>query len=88
MDITKLIKAGMKEGNIILGYKTVLKTMKTAHPKLVVFANNLPKEKRREVEYIARIANIEIKEYPKDNINLGLVCGKPFPVSILAIKGR
>lgn len=86
MDITKLIKTKVKENRIILGYRTVIKSIKTSRPELIVFANNIPEEKRRMIEHTAKIARIEIKEYPNDGVNLGLVCGKPFPVSVLAIK--
>jgi len=86
MDITKLIKTKVKEKKVILGYRIVIKFIKTGHPELIVFANNIPEEKRRMIEHNAKIAKIEIKEYPNDGVNLGLVCGKPFPVSVLAIK--
>jgi len=86
MNITKLIKTRVKEKKVILGYRTVIKSIKNARPELIVFANNIPEEKRRMIEHNAKIAKIETKEYPNDGVNLGLVCGKPFPVSVLAIK--
>ena len=86
MDLAKLIKTKVKENKIILGYRTVIKFIKNGRPELIVFANNIPEEKRRMIEHNAKIAKIEIKEYPNDGVNLGLVCGKPFPVSVLAIK--
>ena len=86
MNITKLIKTKMKENKVILGYRTVIKYIKNAYPELIVLANNIPEEKRRMIEHNAKIGKVEIKEYPNDGVNLGLVCGKPFPVSVLAIK--
>ena len=86
MNITKLIKTKMKENKIILGYRTVIKSIKTSRPELIVFANNIPEDKKRMIEHNAKIAKIEIKEYSSDGVNLGLICGKPFPVSVLAIK--
>ena len=86
MDITKLIKERVKQDKILLGYKTVLKSLKTGHPELIIYAKNLPEGKKNIVKHNAKISKVEIKEYPNDAVNLGLVCGKPFPVSILAIK--
>lgn len=86
MEITKLIKTRLKQNKIILGYNTVMKSIKTSHPEIIVFANNFPEEKRRMIKHNAKIIKIEVKEYSKDSVNLGLVCGKPFPVGVLAIK--
>ena len=86
MDITKIIKTKVKQKKVILGYNTVMKSIKTRRPELIVFASNFPEEKKKMIEHNAKISKIEVREYPKDGVNLGLVCGKPFPVGVLAIK--
>jgi len=86
-DLTKLIKRKMREKNVILGYNKVMKAIKTKQLQTIIYATNLPKEKLKIVKHNARIGGIEVKEYSKDSVELGLVCGKPFAVSILAIKG-
>ncbi len=88
MEITKLIKTKIKEKKIVIGYKEVMRLMKTSKPELVIIANDFPEEKKKIVEYNAKISKTEIKEYQKDCVSLGLLCGKPFPIGILAIKGR
>jgi len=52
----------------------------------VVVAKNIPDDKRKMIELNAKISKIQVKEYKKDNVNLGLLCGKPFSVSVLAVK--
>ena len=86
MELTKLIKEGIKKKKVIIGYNRVVKSMKMNRPKLIVLAKNTPEDKAKIIKHNAKIAKVDIKQYQKDNINLGLVCGKPFPVSILAIK--
>ena len=86
MELTKLIKEKIKQDKIIIGYKTVIKSLKSDKPELVVVAVNTPKDKKKMVELNAKISKVQVKEYPKDNVNLGLLCGKPFSVSVLAIK--
>lgn len=88
MEVTKLIKEKIQQNKVILGYKRVTKAMKTGHPILIILANNLPEEKAKIVKYNARIAKIDVEEYSGDSVSLGLICGKPFPVSILAIGGN
>ena len=87
MDVKKIIKDAIKQNRIIIGYNRVIKEIKTKKPKIIVYANNIPKNKLENIIHNAQIAKIDVKEYPSDNINLGLFCGKPFQVSVLAIKG-
>jgi large subunit ribosomal protein L30e len=86
MELEKLIKEKTKEGKILLGFKTVIKSLKINKPELVVIANNVPDDKRKIVELNAKVSKVQVKEYKKDNVNLGLLCGKPFSVSVLAVK--
>jgi len=86
MDLTKLIKEKIKKKKILLGYNTVMKFLKSGRPELIIYANNFPEEKKKILKHNAQISNVKIEEYPNDGVNLGLVCGKPFPVSVLAIQ--
>lgn len=87
MSLTSLIQEKVKTKEVVLGYNRVLKMLKTGKPKMVVIANNIPKDMKETIMHNARLAKVEVKEFDNDNVNLGLVCGKPFSVSVLAIKG-
>ncbi len=86
MELTKIIKNAVKENKVILGYNRTIKEIKTKKPKLVVYANNIPKDKLENIIHNTKLAKIDVEEYPDDSVNLGLVCGKPFSVSVLVIK--
>jgi len=86
MELTKMIKEKIKKGKVIIGYKTVIKSLKSDRPELVVVAANTPDDKKKMIELNAKISKVQVKEYPKDSVELGLLCGKPFSISILAIK--
>jgi len=86
MDLEKTIKEKLKEDKVIIGFKSVIKILKKDNPQMVVLANNIPEENKNMIMHNAQISNVEIKEYPNDSVNLGLLCGKPFPISVLAIK--
>jgi large subunit ribosomal protein L30e len=85
-DLTDIIRTKSKENELIIGYDAVMKSIKNDNPELVVYAKNIPEEKKKILEYNAKIAKIEIKEFPEDSVRLGLTCGKPFSVSVLAVK--
>jgi large subunit ribosomal protein L30e len=86
MDLEKTIKENLKEDKVIIGFKSVIKILKKGNPQMIVLANNIPEENKKIIIHNAQISNVEIKEYQNDSVNLGLVCGKPFPISVLAIK--
>jgi large subunit ribosomal protein L30e len=86
MELTDLIKEKSKENKLIIGYDTVMKFIKNENPELVILANNFPDDKKKIIEHNAKLAKVEVKEYPNDSVNLGLVCGKPFSIGVLAIK--
>ena len=87
MDIKKLVKDSVKEGRVVIGYNRVIKELKTRKPRYIVSSKNIPKSMMENIIHNAKISKVEVLEYPEDSLNLGLICGKPFPVSVLAIKG-
>jgi len=88
MELKKIIQEAVKNEKAILGYRRVMKAIKMGNVKLVVMANNIPREMKENVEHNAKIGNVEVKTFKNDSVNLGLICGKPFSVSVLAIKGK
>ncbi|MBU5689808.1 MAG: 50S ribosomal protein L30e [Candidatus Aenigmatarchaeota archaeon] len=87
MDLANLIREKVKKKEVVIGYNNVIKILKTGKPKMIVLANNIPQDRKDIIIHNAKIAKVEVKEFDNDNVNLGLVCGKPFSVSVLAIKG-
>lgn len=87
MDLNKSIKTALKEGRVVMSYKNVLRELKTKKLKVIIYANNIPRENLNNLIHNAELTKTEVKEFPGDNVNLGLICGKPFSVSVLAIKG-
>ena len=87
MDLKKVIKDAVRDNKIILGYNRVIREIKTGKSKIIIYANNIPKDKLDNIIHNTKLVKIDVKEYPDDSVNLGLVCGKPFSVSVLTIKG-
>jgi large subunit ribosomal protein L30e len=87
MTLTETIQAALKANKVILGYKKSIKFIKSNTPKLIVIAKNSPEEIRKEIEHNAKIAGIKVDVFEGSSKELGIVCGKPFPVTTLVIKG-
>lgn len=87
MTLTEIIQEAVKSKKIIIGYKESIKFIKLNSPKLIVVAKNIPEKMRKEIEHNARISNTRIEVFDGSSGDLGVVCGKPFPISTLVIKG-
>lgn len=82
----KAIYSAVKTGKVVFGSKRTLKILKTGKAKMVVVASNTPKDLRVVVDYYSKGASIPVYVYNGTSIELGRVCGKPFPVMMLAIR--
>ena len=80
------IKKAIREKRAIIGYRESIRFIKKNKPKLVVIAKNIPDDKRKEIEYLVRLGKYELKVFDGTSKELGIICGKPFPISILVIR--
>jgi large subunit ribosomal protein L30e len=83
----RLIKRAIKGGNAIIGYKKSIKFIKMNKPKTVIIANNIPEHFRKELEHNCKIMKIKIRVFKGSSKELGVICGKPYPISTIVIKG-
>ncbi|CAA7024329.1 unnamed protein product [Microthlaspi erraticum] len=75
----------MKSGKYTLGYKSVLKSLRSSKGKLILISSNCPPLRRSEIEYYAMLAKVGVHHYNGNNVDLGTACGKYFRVSTLSI---
>ena len=80
------VQAAVKEGKIIIGYKKSLEFIRTDSPKLMVMASNIPDRERKQVEHDAKLSGAKIEVFEGSSKELGVICGKPFPITMLVIK--
>ncbi len=87
MDLTREIQTALKENRVIIGYRESIDFIKSNKPKLIIVAKNIPDDMRKEIEHNAKIFGLEVIVFEGSSKELGVICGKPFPVSTLVIKG-
>ena len=85
MEVSKEIKRAITTGKVVIGADRSLKTLKRGQAKLVIVASNCKPDLRADVEYYAKLANAPVYTFAGDSGELGLACGKPFLVSVLAV---
>ena len=82
------IKKMLKAGNFIVGTQRTMKGMKHGKVQKVLVSSNCPARVEKAINHYASMSGTELHklEYPNDE--LGIICKKPFSISVLAfLKG-
>ena len=82
----KLIKSALKKGNAIIGYRRCIKFLKLNSAKMVIVADNAPENLKKEIEHVCKLSNLKLKVFKGSSKELGIICGKPFPITTIVIK--
>ncbi len=84
MDMVKELKVAIKTGKVETGYRVALKLLSKKDVKALVLASNAPEDVSSKVRSAAG-EEIPVYNFPGSSLELGGLCGKPFPVSTVSI---
>ena len=84
MTLKEDILEAKKKKRLVFGSKQSLKAIKDKSASLVILSENCQESVKRDITHYAKIAKTEIKTF-KDSKELGIICGKPFVISVLTI---
>ena len=86
-DIDTNIKVAYKTGKIVYGRNTVLKELRKDAFKMLILANNCPKELESQLNYYNEIMGNKLffHKYKGSSHDLGLACAKPYWISVIGI---
>jgi len=79
------LRLAVSTGRVHLGSKMAAREMRRGRAKMAIISSNCPEETRESITNLGRLAEISVLEHPKDSLDLGVLCGKPFPVSAIVI---
>jgi len=80
IDIARALKTAATTGEVRYGLAETKKSVKNGEAKMVVVASNCP-----EKEAMQAVEGKKVLVFNGSNVDLGAACGKPFPISALAI---
>lgn len=80
IDIVRALKTAAMTGDVRFGLAETRKSVKKGEAKLVVVASNCP-----EKDEVRSGSSAKVLVFEGTNVELGSACGKPFPISALAI---
>ena len=82
------LKKMLKSGNVIIGTERAVKNLKLGKVEKVLLSSNCPAKVEKEINYYTGLSGAESYKLDYPNDELGVICKKPFPISVLAlIKG-
>lgn len=83
MDVLRELKDACSTGKLIFGQKQAKANCLDGTAKLIVFSMNCPEEYVNEIT--TKNSGVAMYRVNVVNRELGAVCGKPFPVSAIAV---
>jgi large subunit ribosomal protein L30e len=78
VDISRALKSAITTGKVQFGLDQTMKAVKAGEAQMIILARNCPCQELKD-------ANVKVRIYEGNNMELGALCGKPFSVSALAI---
>jgi len=86
VSLDQALAIAVKTGKVLFGANSTIKNVMTGKVRLAIVASNCPEEIRKKIEKGCKLSKIPFIVSPRNNVELGRVCGKPFSISALAIR--
>lgn len=81
----KEIKELIENKNLIIGTKRTMRYLKLGKIEKIYLSSNCKEDIKADLEYYTKITPIQIIQLKYPNDELGILCKKPFPISVLSI---
>ncbi len=85
IDLNREIQIIARTGKRDYGINRTIKATKLGRVQLIILAKNCPAEKKSQIEYYAKLANIPIVEFSGSGYDLGALCGRGHVVSAISV---
>lgn len=79
------LRLALSTGKVQVGSKVTVRELRKGRAKLAIVSSNCPPDARETIKNYGKLSEIPVMEHPKDSVDLGTLCGKPFPVSAMVI---
>ena len=85
-DIEKHLRLLLDTGKVILGTNKSIKALMLEDVKAIIYAENIPELVKESLLEKTKVGSIPAIKYNGTSLKLGKLCGKLFPVTIMAVK--
>jgi large subunit ribosomal protein L30e len=82
---TKKLREALKEKNVIFGSEETIKQLKLGKVKKVFVSRNCKEDVKERIRHYCEVGNVELVEMKEANDELGVICKKPFAISVVSV---
>lgn len=79
------IKSLIKTKKIIIGSERTIKNLKLGKVEKVLISSNCSESMINNLTYYAKLSNTEVIKLDYTNEEIGVICKKPFSISVLGV---
>ena len=79
------LKKYVESKKAILGTQRTMKQLKAGALAKVFVSANIPQEVKEDIAHYSKLYNVELVELDKPNTDVGVMCKKQFPISVLSV---
>ncbi len=79
------IKTLLKNKRLVIGTDRTIKGLKRKKFEKVFLSSNCNDSVRKDIEYYSRISKFKVVNLKYSNEELGVVCKKPFSISVIGL---
>ena len=83
MEPMEELRKSLKEDKLVFGTEQTIKSIKTGRIKKVFLSVNCPETVKKDLTHYGELSKSDIFQLDIPNTELGVLCKKPFSVSIL-----
>ena len=77
------LKDAIQDKNLIIGTGRIIKSLRAGKLKKVFLSKNCPLGIKNDIRHYAKLGKIDIFELSISNEEIGVMCKKPFSISVL-----
>ena len=77
------IKKLLKDKNLVIGTERTIKNLKSGKISKIFISSNCPSIVKADIEYYSKLTNAAVVKLKYPNEELGVICKKPFSISVL-----
>ena len=75
----------IKSKNLLIGTERTIKNLKLGNVERVFLSSNCPQNVEKDLDHYASLSKADIVKLQYPNDELGVICKKPFSISVLAL---
>ena len=83
--LTTAVRLAVESGKVEFGTRRGVSASLNAKAKHFVVADNTPEDVKVQVHKYAELSEVPVIDFPGSSMELGSVCGRPFPVAVLSV---